>query len=103
MGDVPFWKCARLRLAVVGIVAVLAVFPSIARSQGIGAELVANFGLTNFGTEGVTAIRSAPGRPNDLFIGILDGRILRLDLTNNSVSTFATIPDIDQTGASGFF
>ena len=103
MGIFPFWNCARLRAVQFALLAVLLVLSSTARAQGVGAELIADFGLANFGTEGVTAIRSAPGRPNDLFIGILDGRILRLDLTDNSVSTFATIPDIDQTGASGFF
>jgi glucose/arabinose dehydrogenase len=72
-------------------------------AQSIGAESIASLNLTNFAVEGVTSIQSAPGRPNDLFVGILDGRILRVDLTNNAVSTFATIPDIDQTGASGFF
>jgi glucose/arabinose dehydrogenase len=84
-------------------IALLLAGSAIGRAQELGADLIADFGLTNFGTQSVTAIHSAPGRPNDLFVGILDGRILRVDLTDNSVSTFATIPDIDQTGATGFF
>jgi hypothetical protein len=100
---IPFWNFARLWLAVAGIAGVLLVVPLAAWSQGFGAELIADLGLSNFGTEGVTAIRSAPGRPNDLFVGIMDGRILRVDLSDNSVSTFATIPDIDQTNPTGFF
>ncbi|WP_197528034.1 PQQ-dependent sugar dehydrogenase [Posidoniimonas polymericola] len=42
----------------------------------------------------MTGISSAPGRPNDLFVSVLDGRILRVDLTDQSVSTFATIPNV---------
>ena len=72
-------------------------------AQGIGAEQIANLNLSNFAVEGVTSIQHAPGRPNDLFLGILDGRIMRVDLTNNSVSTFATVPDVDQTNPTGFF
>ena len=83
----------------------LALHPSAVAAQELelGAELVAELGLTNFGVEGVTAIRHAPGRPNDLFLGILDGRIMRVDLTDNSVSTFVTVPDVDQTNPTGFF
>ena len=72
-------------------------------AQSIGAESIASLNLSNFAVEGVTSIQSAPGRPNDLFVGILDGRILRVDLTSHAVSTYATMPDIDQTVASGFF
>lgn len=75
---------------------------SMARAQ-VGAELVTDFGLNNLATEGVTSIQYAPGRPNDLFVGVLDGRIMRVDLTDNSVSTYATIPDIDLSGPSGMF
>ena len=59
------------------------------------------------GATGITRLGFAPGRPNDLFASRLDGTILRIDFTNNSVSTFATIPNAissinGQYGTMGF-
>lgn len=96
--------CARVLGALFGVVfAYGALGPTDASAQGVGAELITDLGLSNLGVEGVTSITHAPGRPDDLFLGILDGRIMRVDLTDNSVSTFATIPDIDQTNPTGMF
>lgn len=99
------FRCARTSLLVLLVVGgqCYSDYSRIARAQQIGAELVTELNLSDFATQGVVSIQHAPGRPNDLFMGILDGRIMRVDLTDNSVSTFATIPDIDQSGATGFF
>ncbi|TWT36579.1 Soluble aldose sugar dehydrogenase YliI precursor [Posidoniimonas corsicana] len=72
----------------------LVVSPPGAGAQGVGAQYVTGLSFFNYASEGVTGIFHAPGRSNDLFVSVLDGRILRVDLTNDSVSTFATIPDV---------
>ena len=45
----------------------------------------------------------APGRPSDLFAAQIDGTILRVDLTDNSVHPFVTIPNVDTDQIAGMY
>jgi hypothetical protein len=71
--------------------------------QGVGVRHIADLPVGgDLVDKGIARLEFAPGRPNDLFAAQLDGTLLRIDLTDNSVSTFATIPDVD-THSSGMY
>src|SRR5262249_45058606 len=88
-----------------GSIFVLILIPSFVSPviADTGAQFVAQLPVSNLGTQGITRLTYAPGRPNDVFATRLDGTILRVDLTTNSVSTFATIPNVSTQAASGMF
>jgi hypothetical protein len=80
--------------ALISLAGLAACTPSL--GQGVGVRHIADLPVSgDLADKGITRLESAPGRPNDLFAAQLDGTLLRIDLTDNSVSTFATIPDVD--------
>lgn len=99
-GGTALGRC--LCAALVGSLA-MPLSANVCGAQELGAQLIANLEYGNLAVEGVTSIQRAPGRPNDLFVSSLGGDIMRIDLTDNSVSPFATIP-VDLTPpTTGFF
>jgi glucose/arabinose dehydrogenase len=84
--------------AFVALACVTANSPSFAQNIGVRhiADLPVAGDLVN---KGISRLEFAPGRPNDLFAAQLDGTLLRIDLSDNSVTTFATIPDVDTHGS----
>lgn len=59
--------------------------------QPLDSPEIANLSGGLFNGTAYTMISRAPGRPNDLFVSRQDGVIYRVNLTDNSVSTFATL------------
>jgi glucose/arabinose dehydrogenase len=61
----------------------------------VSAEFLLDMSGGAFNGSAFTQIERAPGRPNELFASRQDGRIVRVDLTTNTQSTFFTLPTAD--------
>jgi glucose/arabinose dehydrogenase len=101
------WRSVRQQLPgyrlALFVVASILNGPAVCQAQNVGVQHIADLPvLGDLSNRGIARLGFAPGRPNDLFAAQLDGTLLRIDLTNNSVSTFATIPDVD-THSSGMY
>jgi MYXO-CTERM domain-containing protein len=82
---------AAAMIAVVG----LAFVPTSDVRAAVDAIEVEDLSGGAFSGSSYVQINHVPGRPNDLFIGRQDGRIIRYDLATDTQSTFLTLPAAD--------